>query len=247
VIVLKAMYSKGWTLGYKAYDRLAEQYDANYKDNLSLAENIVVFNELKEAIKPTDKIIDLGCGTGLFLEYVKHPPKNYLGIDLSPKMIARAEEKFPEYTFTLGNIEYCEELKNSYYDVALCLFGTPGYSEPTSTAKTISRITDRGSLIYLIYQADVERTQTRASYLAAKNGGEMPFIYPTTPHTIRTLYNEFTPEIRGLNIFIRSLANSMHPPELLANLMTIERMKFGQRKFAIKRAEWITAVGRKNA
>ena len=58
------------------------------------------------------KILDLGCGTGenyRRLKKNKIPFKEYLGVDITPEMLAQAKRKFPQGHFREGNIETIKE------------------------------------------------------------------------------------------------------------------------------------------
>lgn len=59
------------------------------------------------------RVLDLGCGTGLELEYYfpKNPTAKVTGIDLAPGMLQALRNKFPEKELTL--------IQGSYFDVAL--------------------------------------------------------------------------------------------------------------------------------
>jgi predicted TPR repeat methyltransferase len=52
----------------------------------------------------TSYILDLGCGTGLAIDYLSCTADRYLGVDLSPDMLAIAREKHPDYNFVLTSI-----------------------------------------------------------------------------------------------------------------------------------------------
>ena len=47
-------------------------------------------------------IMDIGCGTGTLVEYLK--PREYLGVDLNPDFIKLARKKYPQYDFKVLNI-----------------------------------------------------------------------------------------------------------------------------------------------
>jgi SAM-dependent methyltransferase len=66
---------------------------------------------------PLDKnhnILDLGCGTGRFLEFA-----NY-GVDISPEMIRVAKTKFQEKQICEGSVSSIP-FPNRYFDVIYCL------------------------------------------------------------------------------------------------------------------------------
>ena len=61
-------------------------------------------------------ILDVGCGLGDFYNWLekKNIQTNYKGIDITPKMIEKAKERFPNVNFEVKNI--LEELENQRYD-----------------------------------------------------------------------------------------------------------------------------------
>ena len=58
---------------------------------------------LRYLIPPDSSVIEIGCGTGDLLAALN--PKRGLGIDISPKMIEVAREKFPHLEFETGDFE----------------------------------------------------------------------------------------------------------------------------------------------
>ena len=61
------------------YDAISTTYDARVQSNVALIEN-----GLATANMPTRNVLDIGCGTGLYLEYCS--PDGYVGLDLSKAM-----------------------------------------------------------------------------------------------------------------------------------------------------------------
>jgi len=66
------------------------------------------FTELLKLGDFTDKkILDIGCGFGSFLDFIKEHgqiPERYVGIDLSEKMLDEARKQHPEEFFELRNV-----------------------------------------------------------------------------------------------------------------------------------------------
>lgn len=52
----------------------------------------------------TAHVLDLGCGTGLAIDYLSCSADRYLGVDLSPDMLTIAKEKHPNHNFVLASI-----------------------------------------------------------------------------------------------------------------------------------------------
>lgn len=62
---------------------------------------------------PGAKVLDLGCGTGLELEYyyAVNPTAQVTGVDLSAGMLSKLKEKFPHKDLTL--------IRGSYFEIPL--------------------------------------------------------------------------------------------------------------------------------
>lgn len=79
----------------KHFDEIAQDYDKWKKKNEFYYRNIKAF--VRKNVRPNSKVLEVGCGTGEILASLN--PSYGVGIDISPEMIKRAREKFPQYTF----------------------------------------------------------------------------------------------------------------------------------------------------
>jgi len=103
-----------------SYDKIAEVYDQEYQDKVSIAENIILAKYLKDY--RNGLVYDLGCGTGLFLDLVK--PQMYIGFDTSKKMIQVARKKHPNNVFIIGDVQkgFKTQFPLKVVDNIVCLF-----------------------------------------------------------------------------------------------------------------------------
>jgi SAM-dependent methyltransferase len=101
------------------YDALASRYDALYLDAASRYENAVVQTTLQRLEVDDTEVLDLGCGTGLFLDMGFHP-RHYLGVDISEEMVHVARQKHPNWTFCVGDMA---SSVSERYDTVIVLFG----------------------------------------------------------------------------------------------------------------------------
>lgn len=78
------------------------------------------FKPLAEYIKRGDKVLDLGCGNGRFIEFFQDKNIEYVGIDNSQKLIEIARQKHPN-----GNFQIFDGLKipfpDDYFDAIFCI------------------------------------------------------------------------------------------------------------------------------
>ena len=86
------------------YDRLASARDA-YRDKNTYYYSLL-FKEYQYLIPKNKKVLEVGCSTGDLLDAVK--PSVGVGIDISPRMISIAQEKYP---FALGSKNLVERMK----------------------------------------------------------------------------------------------------------------------------------------
>lgn len=98
------------------FDLRASGYDGHMAENVNDYE--VFYNSIAEPILKTEspiKLLDLGCGTGLELEYIfaKAPNAHVTGIDLSQEMLDQLLRKY------FDKSDQIEVIRGSYLDVEL--------------------------------------------------------------------------------------------------------------------------------
>jgi tRNA (uracil-5-)-methyltransferase TRM9 len=98
----------------QSYNKIAEDFSRTRP---------FVWEEFKppaEYAKDGDKVLDLGCGNGRFIELFRNRNIDYIGIDISQKMIEIARQKFPD-----GNFQIFDGLAipfpDNYFDVIFCI------------------------------------------------------------------------------------------------------------------------------
>ena len=128
-------------------------------------------------------ILDIGCGTGDFLGFLKHQKINtdYTGFDISPVMVEKCQERFPEAKFISGDF----------------LGWTPGRTFDYTIAIGIHNIKANGA------QGILEATLRRQFELSDK---------AAHLSILSTLYEDFDSHIQSWNpIEILELAMSVTP------------------------------------
>lgn len=96
------------------YEKCFDQYGASYRGMDWPSENDLYkrFKVMLDLVRPDSSdsvsILDLGCGVGLLLDFIKTrglvDAFKYWGIDLSTKMVAEAQERHPNKQFEVRDI-----------------------------------------------------------------------------------------------------------------------------------------------
>ncbi len=131
------------------YDLIAPKYDSIFADQKSINEEVDLFDLLD--IK--GRVLDIGCGTGMFLDHMVGFFTDYVGIDPSKNMIEIAAQKH-RY---LSNVQFfnckLEHFSLGKFDTIVALFGSASYlsniKRPHKTA--ILDMLAPGGTAYLMY------------------------------------------------------------------------------------------------
>lgn len=132
------------------YDEIAEAYDSLFTDEKSIEENKYVI--ALAGIETGDNVLDIGCGTGLLLEYVDGDSIVYHGVDPSDGMLARFRAKYGlrHITYRCGFEEFFPPIR---YDKVVSLFGSMNYVSPDAISK-LRDVTILGGDIMLVMYKD---------------------------------------------------------------------------------------------
>jgi len=111
-----------------------EIYDDFYTDvyDYLVFNNIKTKYEVGEIINkssPTEEsvILDIGCGTGHHVAQLAENNLNILGIDISPSMIKKAKDNYPDYDFKVADALYNGSFQPHTFTHILCLYFTIYY------------------------------------------------------------------------------------------------------------------------
>jgi SAM-dependent methyltransferase len=106
------------------FKKSAQYYDALYhfKDYRHAAEQLRGL--VKECAPAAQTLLDVGCGTGRHLEYLRSFYR-VEGLDISPDLLGIARQRCPEVLFHEGDMTGFE--LQTVYDVVTCLFSSIGY------------------------------------------------------------------------------------------------------------------------
>src|ERR1700758_3201068 len=77
----------------------AELYDNKHAFVFQYGEGVLDLLD----VKPGERILDLGCGTGHLTKKIKDHGTDVTGMDASADMIAKAKESYPDVSFLVAD------------------------------------------------------------------------------------------------------------------------------------------------
>ncbi|MDP3563611.1 MAG: methyltransferase domain-containing protein [Methanoregula sp.] len=103
------------------YDSIADVYDHHYDHHRGRRYHTHLSNQLMHPLPRGGRLLDIGCGTGLFVEKFIKTGGTAVGLDISGKMISRAQRRCPASDFIVGTGEKIPFTDNSFEAVSSLL------------------------------------------------------------------------------------------------------------------------------
>jgi ubiquinone/menaquinone biosynthesis C-methylase UbiE len=88
-----------------SYDAVAQAYERRYGEELQHQPlDRALLRVFADEVGPTSVVGDVGCGPGHITAHLHELGLRPVGIDLSPRMIELAHERFPDVDFAVGSM-----------------------------------------------------------------------------------------------------------------------------------------------
>ena len=138
-------------LTIKEFTKAAEIYDSGHAGIYEMCKDDYppILDELRGI--SFDSLLDVGCGTGPMIELLagEYPDKQYTGIDLTPNMIKKANDKnLKNARFIVGDSEDLPFDEESF-DAVICANSFHHYPNPQKFFDGVNRVLRRGGYLIL--------------------------------------------------------------------------------------------------
>lgn len=133
-----------------------------YNEYLEMPTTLKVLGNVKGK-----KILDMGCGTGLYTKIIKKKGAKVKGIDLSEGMIKIAREEVPGVEFKVGSAEKLP-YKNKEFDIVLAALMMEYFSSWNKVLKEVKRVLKPNGLFIFSTGNPVVNTLHRFYYKGRK-------------------------------------------------------------------------------
>ena len=137
----------------REFDKVAPNYDKNSAFYYRLTRwcDDAVIDRIGKIDQPFERILDIGCGTGVLLHKLSlcYPKVQFDGLDLSDQMIAQAKAKsLQNVTLIQGDAEN-PPYPDDTFDVLMCTSSFHHYPNPQQAIQAFYRILKPGGLLIL--------------------------------------------------------------------------------------------------
>lgn len=131
------------------FDSIAEDWE---KLKREIMDNVDLNGLILKNIPESDTIVDLGCGTGDLLPFLKKKSRRVIGVEKSPRMLEAARRRFAgqEETFQLriGELEYLP-LREGEPDLAVVNMVLHHLPEPIKALQEVHRVLKKGNFFII--------------------------------------------------------------------------------------------------
>ena len=141
------------------FDRCAPDWDAGLVRKEDIIDEILDRGGIRAGID----VLDVACGTGvLFPDYLKRGVHHITAIDISPEMVKRAAEKFPNERIEVicGDVETTEFDRK--FDAAMVYNAFPHFPDPKRLVEVLASNLKQGG--YLTIAHSMSRAQINAHH-----------------------------------------------------------------------------------
>jgi ubiquinone/menaquinone biosynthesis C-methylase UbiE len=128
----------------RRYDETADLYDRRYEE-IQRVKYAAVMKNLPDGKK---RLLDLGCGTGMFLQELSGRAKFVVGVDVSPEMLRMANVRHGRAALVQADADALPFADGSF-DAVVSVTLLQNMPDPAATVREVARVLRPGGVAIL--------------------------------------------------------------------------------------------------
>ena len=160
------------------YDEVAPRYDTIFEQPRSQAEDAAWLRRFGGAVtgcvRVGGTVLDIGCGTGWLLDQLAVPPHQYLGFDLSSRMVTEGQRKHPEHKLFEWSMTDEWPVPDASVRLVISPWISPSYMDPRWAFREARRVLVPGGKAVFQPQAPQPQGDVLAARAAVGDEHNLP-------------------------------------------------------------------------
>ena len=128
------------------YDEIADVYDKRYDGRRGRCYHGHIRDHVMQYLPKGGFLLDVGCGTGLFVQRYVQEGGRAVGIDISPGMVRHGRERCPDCGFFVGTADALP-FRDDSFDALASLLAFSYIPDPEATLRECYRVLPPGGRI----------------------------------------------------------------------------------------------------
>lgn len=130
---------------------VASWYDGHLKDDDTYHAKVVAPNLIRLThLKPSESLLELGCGQGYFLEKFYQYSKNLTGVDLGGELIAIAKRNNPKVEYLTASADDQTLLEGRVFDVVTVVLALQNMKDLSGVMNNVRRLLAPGGRVLIV-------------------------------------------------------------------------------------------------
>ena len=229
-----------------SWGKVSEWYDDTVENPEGYQQKVILPNIVRIVGPEKDlKILDVGCGTGVFARVFKENGAEVTGVDVGEELIEIAKEKSSNIEYVVASADKLSSIKNKYYDVVTVVLALQNMKNLDKVMEEVSTKLKVGGRLVLVlnhpafripqlsdwYFDDVTKIQYRkvARYMSEV---EIPIVMNPGAKKSEKTYSYHRP----LQVYVKALAKNGICITRLEEWISHKESQIGPRKQAEDKA-----------
>ena len=133
------------------WGNVATWYDGHLKDDDTYHSKVIVPNLIRlVALKPTESLLELGCGQGFVLEKFLPFSVNLTGVDIGGELIQIAQKNNPKISYLTASADDQDILVGEKFDVITIVLALQNMKNLAEVVENIDRLLSKTGRAYLV-------------------------------------------------------------------------------------------------